>query len=111
MGIRRQELCSESTVLRVPRVEWHDNHHEYPISASNGFLPGQIDIAFQIIKLMHRTGIVESYIDARALFERVLSRGRLELSNHSLHNLLTLMNLLVPLPFFFRLRYLRPGIP
>jgi fatty-acid desaturase len=50
--------------------EWHDNHHKYFFSANAGFLPGQIDIAFQIIKLMHRAGIVESYLDARPLFEK-----------------------------------------
>ena len=49
--------------------EWHDNHHKYPFSANNGFLPGQFDIAFQIIKLMHRLRIVESYVDAKPLFE------------------------------------------
>jgi fatty-acid desaturase len=50
--------------------EWHDNHHKYPFSASNGFLPGQIDAAFQIIKLMHRIGIVEFYVDSRPIFEK-----------------------------------------
>ncbi|MGE5218383.1 MAG: hypothetical protein ACM3SP_15420 [Chloroflexota bacterium] len=50
--------------------EWHDNHHKYPFSANNGFLPGQIDIAFQIVKLLHRLGIVESYVDAKPQFEK-----------------------------------------
>jgi fatty-acid desaturase len=50
--------------------EWHDNHHKYPFSANNGFLPGQIDIAFALIKLMHRIGIVKSYMDAKPLFEK-----------------------------------------
>jgi stearoyl-CoA desaturase (delta-9 desaturase) len=50
--------------------EWHDNHHKYPFSANNGFLPGQIDVAFQIIKLLHRLGIVDSYIDAKPLFQK-----------------------------------------
>jgi stearoyl-CoA desaturase (delta-9 desaturase) len=50
--------------------EWHDNHHKYPFSANNGFLPGQFDLAFQIIKLMHRVGIVESYVDARPIFKK-----------------------------------------
>jgi sn-1 stearoyl-lipid 9-desaturase len=50
--------------------EWHDNHHKYSMSANNGFLPGQIDIAFQIIKLMRRLGIVKSYMDARPIFEK-----------------------------------------
>jgi sn-1 stearoyl-lipid 9-desaturase len=50
--------------------EWHDNHHKYPFSANNGYLPGQTDIAFHFIKLMYRVGIVSSYPDARTLFER-----------------------------------------
>lgn len=50
--------------------EWHDNHHRYPVSANNGFLHGQIDIAFQIIKLLHKLGIVKFYMDARPIFEK-----------------------------------------
>jgi stearoyl-CoA desaturase (delta-9 desaturase) len=50
--------------------EWHDNHHRYSFSANNGFLPGQIDVAFLLIKLMYRLGIVESYVDARPIFQK-----------------------------------------
>ena len=50
--------------------EWHDNHHKYPFSANNGFLPRQIDFAFLIVKWMYRVGIVQSYVDAMALFEK-----------------------------------------
>lgn len=50
--------------------EWHDNHHRYITSAKNGFLPGQLDVAFAIIKLLHRLGIVKSYINAEALFRK-----------------------------------------
>ena len=51
--------------------EWHDNHLKYPMSANNGFLLGQIDVAFQINKLMHKLGIVEeSDMDARPIFEK-----------------------------------------
>lgn len=57
--------------------EWHDNHHHYRTSARNGFLPGQIDAAFILVKYLHRIGIVKSYIDAQDLFYRqcVSSRG------------------------------------
>lgn len=48
--------------------EWHDNHHHYCTSARNGFLPGQIDIGFQLIKFLHKLGIVKSYIDATHIF-------------------------------------------
>jgi fatty-acid desaturase len=50
--------------------EWHDNHHKYPFSANNGFLSWQIDPAFLIVKWMYRVGIVRSYVDALALFEK-----------------------------------------
>jgi fatty-acid desaturase len=50
--------------------EWHDNHHKYPFSANNGFLLRQLDLAFILIKLMYRLGIVKSYVDAKPLFEK-----------------------------------------
>jgi stearoyl-CoA desaturase (delta-9 desaturase) len=50
--------------------EWHDNHHNYPASANNGFLTRQVDIAFQVIKFMHRMGIVRSYVDAGDKFNK-----------------------------------------
>lgn len=49
--------------------EWHDNHHKYPTSANNGFLPGQIDIAFHVIKTLCKFGIVQSYIDSLPRFK------------------------------------------
>ena len=49
--------------------EWHDNHHKYPTSANNGFLPGQIDIAFHVIKVLCKVGIVQSYIDSLSRFK------------------------------------------
>ena len=49
--------------------EWHDNHHKYPTSANNGFLPGQIDIAFNVIQYLHTFGIVQSYIDSFPRFK------------------------------------------
>ena len=50
--------------------EWHDNHHHYITSAKNGFLPGQIDIAFATIKTLHRLGIVKCYINSESLFQK-----------------------------------------
>ena len=49
--------------------EWHDNHHKYPTSANNGFLPGQIDIAFNVIQFFHKFGIVQSFIDSSRRFK------------------------------------------
>ncbi len=49
--------------------EWHDNHHRYPASANNGFLPGQIDIAFRFIRVLSQLGIVRSYTDLYPRFK------------------------------------------
>jgi len=49
--------------------EWHDNHHKYPTSANNGFLPGQIDIAFHVIKTLRNFGVVQSYVDSFPRFK------------------------------------------
>jgi len=50
--------------------EWHDNHHKYPTSANNGFLSGQIDVTFELIKFLNKIGIISSYIDAFSTFEK-----------------------------------------
>ena len=52
--------------------EWHDNHHRYPGSANNGFLPGQIDLAFDLIRFLHGLGIVASYTDDLPQFRQSL---------------------------------------
>ena len=49
--------------------EWHDNHHKYPTSANNGFLPGQIDIAFSVIQFLQKLGFVQSCIDSFSRFK------------------------------------------
>jgi fatty-acid desaturase len=54
--------------------EWHNNHHLYRSSANTGFLPGQIDYAFWMIKAMHRLGIVDKYNDHRPQFVRAYVR-------------------------------------
>lgn len=36
--------------------EWHSNHHLYPNSARNGFLPSQLDLPWYYIKLLHSIG-------------------------------------------------------
>ncbi len=50
--------------------EWHDNHHRYQTSANNGFLPGQIDVTFELIKQLWKIGIIASYIDALPIFQK-----------------------------------------
>jgi sn-1 stearoyl-lipid 9-desaturase len=55
--------------------EWHDNHHRYPMSANNGFLPGQWDFAFKIIQLLHKMGVVSRYSDATERFRRECTKA------------------------------------
>jgi fatty-acid desaturase len=49
--------------------EWHDNHHLLPASANCAFLPGQVDVPFQIVRLWQRLGIVDSFYDASDTFK------------------------------------------
>lgn len=37
---------------------WHNNHHQYPVSARQGFMWWEIDITYYIIKLMELIGMV-----------------------------------------------------
>lgn len=50
--------------------EWHNNHHLYPASARNGFLPGQLDVPWLYIKALHKIGAVVSYHDSTKDFLR-----------------------------------------
>ena len=36
---------------------WHNNHHAFPHSARQGMLPGQIDLTWQHIRLLHHLGM------------------------------------------------------
>jgi stearoyl-CoA desaturase (delta-9 desaturase) len=56
-------------------AEWHDNHHLYPASANLAFLDGQLDLAFLLVRALHRLGIVSSYFDAKPKFDTA-HRGR-----------------------------------
>ena len=44
-------------------VEWHNNHHLYPNSASNWFLPYQFDTAWCSIRFFHFIGAIRTYRD------------------------------------------------
>jgi len=50
--------------------EWHNNHHAFRTSANCGFLSGQIDVPFAIIRLLHKLKIVTRYNDHRELFSK-----------------------------------------
>lgn len=49
--------------------EWHNNHHAYPTSARNDFLPGQPDFTFYFIYLFYKLGIVTKFIDKKTQFQ------------------------------------------
>jgi len=50
--------------------EWHNNHHLYPSGARSGFLPYQMDLAWQFIRALSWIGVVSSYRDYKADFLR-----------------------------------------
>ena len=41
--------------------EWHNNHHLYPNGARSGFLPYQLDLAWEFIRFYHFIGGISSY--------------------------------------------------
>ena len=51
--------------------EWHSTHHIYPTSANLGFCWWQLDLTFQVIKVLKIFCIVTEYIDKKELFEKV----------------------------------------
>ena len=53
---------------------WHNNHHQYPVTARQGFFWWEIDVTFYLLVLMARLGIVR---DLRPLPTDVLTRNRL----------------------------------
>ncbi len=56
--------------------EWHNNHHAYRASANCGFLPGQLDAPFLLIKLLHACGVVARYNDHQPQFEKRFLSGK-----------------------------------
>lgn len=50
--------------------EWHNNHHLYPSGARSGFLPYQVDLAWQFVRFCAWAGVVSSYRDFREEFLR-----------------------------------------
>jgi fatty-acid desaturase len=58
-----EDLSVNLPLAGIVAGEWHSNHHLFPRSARNGFLPNQPDLTFQFIRLLHRLGIVTSYND------------------------------------------------
>jgi stearoyl-CoA desaturase (delta-9 desaturase) len=44
--------------------EWHNNHHLYPNSARNGFLPHQLDFAWYFIVFYRAIGAIDTYRDS-----------------------------------------------
>ena len=48
--------------------EWHNNHHLFPSSARNGFLPYQIDLPFLYIRFLKAIGAVTHVRDHTRIF-------------------------------------------
>ena len=48
--------------------EWHNNHHLFPKSARNGFLPYQLDLPWYYIQLLYKIGGIKDFQDDQQLF-------------------------------------------
>ncbi|MDF1864036.1 MAG: fatty acid desaturase [Saprospiraceae bacterium] len=48
--------------------EWHNNHHLFPRSARNGFLPYQLDLPWCYIYLLHKIGGISEFRNDHHLF-------------------------------------------
>jgi stearoyl-CoA desaturase (delta-9 desaturase) len=59
-------------------AEWHDNHHRLPTSANCAVLPGQVDVVFLFIRVLHRLGIVASYRDTTPALRAALGSDQSE---------------------------------
>jgi len=55
--------------------EWHNNHHMFPRSAKNGFLAGQIDVAFGMVVGLRWLGVVDSVNDHTSMFRERIARS------------------------------------
>lgn len=56
--------------------EWHNNHHAFRASANTAFMPGQLDVPFQIIRAMKAVGLVTRYHNHKCHFlERFAPEG------------------------------------
>jgi stearoyl-CoA desaturase (delta-9 desaturase) len=51
---------------------WHNNHHRYAGAARQGFFPGELDVSFELLKVLARLGIVR---DLKPVPARVLAEG------------------------------------
>ncbi len=50
--------------------EWHNNHHLYPSSACNGFLPYQLDMPWYFVRFLYAIGAVSTYRNFKKDFLR-----------------------------------------
>jgi len=52
---------------------WHNNHHRYPASTRQGFLPREIDVTYYVLVLLSRLGLIWELqpVPAHVLEQRV----------------------------------------
>lgn len=48
--------------------EWHNNHHLFPRSARNGFLPYQLDLPWVYVYIINKLGGIAEYQNDHHLF-------------------------------------------
>ena len=56
----RNARCERCGAARIPTTGegWHNNHHRYPGSASQGFFWREVDVTYYVLCLLARLGLV-----------------------------------------------------
>ena len=55
---------------------WHNNHHMSPNSAIHGHMPGELDIAGEVILFLERKGVIDQVVDARTKLKSQVAKRR-----------------------------------
>ena len=77
-GQRRYDTRDDSRNLRwlawlTLGEGWHNNHHRFAASARQGFFAGEIDLSYQMLRLLERLGLVRNL---RPVPAAILAEGR-----------------------------------
>ena len=70
VDFNRQDMSVNQLWSGMVAGEWHNNHHLFPLSASNNFLWYQLDIPFLYIRFLRRIGAVSHVRDQKPTFLR-----------------------------------------
>jgi sn-1 stearoyl-lipid 9-desaturase len=96
IDFNREDLSINQVWPGYVAGEWHNNHHLFPNSARNGFLPYQLDLPWLAIWLGSRLGVVTSFKDDKENFLNQYIRKNVQLAPDAAAP--TFQSHLLPLP-------------